>query len=208
MKALVSIMSYPEACRNGMNQALRDTWLPDLQYDYKFFVSGPCSQPDEVNTGTPDDYWQYWLNFREAVRYAVAHDYDYLFHCDRDTYVRPENFQLSRFEHYDYLGYPLWVVDCPTVYASIGAGCWFSRKAMEVLKNAERAHLHSDVTAGIHLANAGIPLWHDPRYFLFYEPGLITRTSGYVSMHLSKGTFDYSPQWMYDLHKEWYDSRL
>jgi hypothetical protein len=204
MKVLTAIMSYPKAEENGMNQAMRDTWLPNLPdwCDYKFFIPGKVNQgiPDAIWTGAEDDYWAYYDNFKHACRYALSNEYDYMFHCDRDTYVRPERLLDCRFSHYDYLGYPLIVPEWDGIYASMGAGCFFSRKSLEVILDDGQHHAYSDVAAGKALAKAGIKLWHDPRFFIFRIP--VNRRSGLISMHLSTGTFAYEKEWMHEIHEE------
>jgi hypothetical protein len=201
VKALVAIMSYPLAAQNGMNQAQRDTWIPQLKYDYRFFMPGKATKPDEIDTCAVDDYWAYWQNFRYACGWAYNHHYDFMFSCDRDTYVFPENFLSSRFDHHDYVGYPMTYDKCHVTYGSLGAGCWFSRRALYVCSQSARLHEHSDASAGMALSGAGISLWHDPHYFIFRIPVV----PGLISMHLSRGTFDYQKEWMYEIHKEFLD---
>jgi hypothetical protein len=208
LKTLIGIASYPEAERNGMNKAMMDTWLRGDTGDYMFFIPEfvyPSSMKSchIVSTRAHDTYEDYFRNFQLACGYILLQGYDYLFWCDRDTYVRPENFPLSRFDHYDYVGYPLEHPDCP-IYASGGAGRWFSRKALEVIMNSKQEHFHADISVGISLARAGIKLWADPRYFIWRVP--ITKHNGMIAVHLSQGTKNYDPDWMYDTHKEWENS--
>lgn len=205
MKAFIAIQSYNAACENGMNQALRDTWLKDLPdwCSYAFFVGSPRVKlkMDECPTEAKDDYWDYYANFRASMQYAATVGYDFVFTCDRDTYARPERFKDTRFEHHDYVGYPLTYHECPAVYASFGAGCWFSRKAVNILAHSERRHLHSDASAGWNLQDQGISLWHDPRYFVFRIP--VTKQNGLASVHLSTATQVYDLKWMLEVHQEW-----
>lgn len=208
LKLLIVIGSYVQGALKGENQAVRETWLTGCPYPHVFVHSGEKRDgwlPDELFTGTPDDYFEYMQMNRASMQYALDQGFDYIFHCDRDTYARPENFAVTRFEHYDYMGYPLSSPNHPgLIYGSGGAGCFFSRKAMQAIVDSTVHDPYGDIAVGMALADAGIPLWHNPRMMIWRVP--MTKQNGMVSCHLSLGTRNYDPAWMREVHQEWMNS--
>ena len=83
MNLFIGIMSYPEASRNGMNDAVRHTWLRNCPYHYKFFLPVKACQEDEVETSGVDSYEDYWTNAQPTSSYTPANGYDYPPPCDR-----------------------------------------------------------------------------------------------------------------------------
>lgn len=189
MKLLIAILgahTQPEQM-----QAQRETWLQDVTCDYKYFLG-------ESYTGTialdrPDIFhienlpdgpnWEgtartpHMLRKVEAiVKYAWALNYNFVFKCDDDTYVRPRQLVESGFEQWDYVGGPEvhrmrtkektgWPGWFTFQFAQGGPGYWLSRKAMEViLDNGLHLYPGEDIAVGQLLAQNGIRLHPDPRY--------------------------------------------
>jgi hypothetical protein len=138
MKILIAALSCELFRTNGNNQAMRDTWLPDVKgADYKIFMGqgSQIQRDDEVFLDAPDGYDSVTYKAKEMYKWAQARKYEYIFRCFPDTYVCPSRLLDSGFEKYDYSGNfaarPL-----SGAYACGGAGCWFSRKAYETLIQA------------------------------------------------------------------------
>ena len=55
MKVLVAIISCARDVANGVNQAIRETWIPSLRkygYDYRFFIgNGPTPKQEDLHPG-------------------------------------------------------------------------------------------------------------------------------------------------------------
>ena len=114
MRTLIAISSCYDFEKNGSNQAMRDTWLPDVrtfpELDYKFFFGtgqGAESErpPDSVFfPEVEDDYGHLTYKTRASLKWALERDYDFVFRCFPDTYVRLERLMACGFEHWDYFG--------------------------------------------------------------------------------------------------------
>jgi hypothetical protein len=158
LKALIAISSCGDFEANGNNQALRDTWLPDLEQfgvDYKFFFGVGQDAPELPDSivlpDVPDDYGNLTYKTRASLRWAHAQGYDFVFRCFPDTYVQVERLMASGFAVNDYHGdfrseeggrtdggtgeYRPTLQEAQN-YASGGAGYWLSRRAFEFLLNA------------------------------------------------------------------------
>lgn len=125
MKILIAIMSC--ARDKQYHQRARETWLKNSPVDYKFVLGSQTPlKSDELSLNAPDDYWGLKLKVKELFRYALEHEYDYVFKCDIDTYVYIPRLLKSGFENYDWSGYG-------QPYG--GSGYWVSRRSMEYLVN-------------------------------------------------------------------------
>ena len=139
MKILIAILSCESYRTNGNNQALRDTWLPALKgADYKFFMGkgSTATQSDEVLVDAPDDYANVTYKTREIYKWALEHDYDFIFKCFPDTYVCPSRLLNSGFENYDYVGNFACRPQGSFAYCTGGTGYWVSKKAYKHLATA------------------------------------------------------------------------
>ncbi len=130
MEVLVAIITCESFRTNGNNDAVRNTWLPDLVklgVDYKFFMGqgSKSTKDDEVLLDAPDDYHNVTYKTKEMYKYAAAKGYEYVFLCYPDTYVCPSRLMNSGFEQYDYVGN---FVCNPSTgpYACGGTGHWAS----------------------------------------------------------------------------------
>jgi len=138
------------------------------------------------------------LKAKETYRWVIEHDYDWVFHCGRDTYVRPEKLKIPAG---DYEGFVL----TGESYCSGGAGVWLSKRAMQIVVAAPVSDLVDDRWVGHILAQNGITPIHSRAYMPFRVP--ITQSNDVVSVHLSQGTGNYDPQWMHSIHQEWFNSK-
>lgn len=202
MKVLIAIVSCHQFARRRMAQ--RDSWLPQATaagVAYRFFV-GRCSalptivgsqsvvaapRPDMELLECEDNYEGLSRKVRTAVRWAYQRDYDYLFKCDDDTYVRPERLLTSGFAQHEYSGfiedYDLRLATNFPVYphAQGGPGYWLSRKAMAAVVDTMPDKNHQeDFAVGEALALSGIPAVHDDRYV--HQEGQALR-SDFISLH-------------------------
>lgn len=194
-------------------QAQRETWLQDLHgaADYKFFLGYPGIPDDDVVLvenvdgpvweGKPGLRRSLVLNIKtEALaRYAFENDYDFVFKCDDDTYVRVPALLESGFEQHDYVG-------CTEQHYTVrlgwyrwaggGGGYWLSRRAMEVIaENGARKILAEDFSVGNTLATHGIHPHHDDRYAsALTAKQLADPDPRLITLHKA------NPDWMRRLH--------
>lgn len=101
---------------NDQTQACRDTWVKDFKpfknVDVRFFYGKPSDgfprQPlsDEVFLDVPDGYGSLIEKSVAVCKYAVEHDYEYVYKCDTDTWVFAEKLLVEMMENaFDYAGY-------------------------------------------------------------------------------------------------------
>jgi len=124
MKSLVLI---PSCARDRALQFTQRALLEE-HADYRFFLgAGNCSPAfDEVILPVRDDYMALPSKVRQAFAWAVDHDYDYIFKCDRDTAIHADRLVAALPEGQDYVG----LVGNPGDCCGGGAGYWLSRKAI------------------------------------------------------------------------------
>jgi hypothetical protein len=162
-------------------QAIRDTYLKELvevpDVDYKFFF-GSTQRPlkaqrnkyanpvpnaalrvplaDEVFLDTPDYYFENSRKMKGIIRYAQAHDYDYLLRLDDDTYFWPERLEqyLPQIDGKDCVGAS--ITSDATFHPG---GCVFlSAHAMRLIEGANITSWSDDVWMGSVMKKHGIPL--------------------------------------------------
>ncbi len=139
MRCLVAIMSCESYRVNGNNQALRDTWLPDvakeLGLEYRIFMGqgSKIENGDEVLLDVPDDYSHVSFKGREVHKYALENGYDFIYKCYPDTYLCPSRLMKSGFQDYDYVGNFACKLRTGQQYCTGGTGYWLSKKAYRLL---------------------------------------------------------------------------
>jgi len=139
VKILIAILSCQLFKDNGNNQALYDTWIPQVKgADYKIFIGqgSTKTREDEVIVDAQDDYLHVTYKAKAMYQWAHTQGYEYIFKCFPDTYVCPSRLLTSGFEKYDYSGNFV----CKPItgdYCCGGTGCWFSSRAYEELIKAE-----------------------------------------------------------------------
>ncbi len=165
MKLLCAVM----ACwwRESYVDAQRQTWAkktPEIDIRF-FFGKGAQREPkeDEVHLDCGDHYLGLPEKVRLAFKWALEHDYDFAFKCDDDTYVVPE--RLVAAEKGDFIGrYMGACVGYPYGFCSGGAGYWVSKRALEIIANAEVDEEAEDRWVANTLGDKGITGKHDDRY--------------------------------------------
>ena len=149
MKLLIAVFSCEAYEVKGNNNALRNTWLSDaskLGIDYKFFHGiGAQQKEDVVMLPCNDGYGGLLQKDKWAHTWCLEHDYDFMYHCDHDTYARPERLIDSGFEKYDLAG-------CLGPLHSIegGPGYFVSRKACQIHVNEIEEACKGHVIQGKH----------------------------------------------------------
>lgn len=179
MKILIAITSCH--AHRMLQQAQRETWIADIPtgVDYRFFLGAPLviAARDEIILDVPDDYFGLIYKTCGLARWALECGYDFLFKCDIDTLVNPQQLIASDFANYDYVGglnYP---------FASGGSGYWLSQKAMQIIARQSPEIGPEDVFVAKILGNKQIVLHNEPDRYLFYpgsEIGLKT-----ITFHIS-----------------------
>ncbi len=165
MKILIAISSCYDFEKNGNNQAMRETWLPDVNIftglEYRFFVGvgqgaedfacGLTDNATAVETcgdfvvlpAVPDDYGHLTYKTQASLQWAAEKGFDFVFRCFPDTYVRVDRLMACGFENFDYYGDFRGDPSTNEVthqqaqnYASGGPGYWLSKRAYSLLLGA------------------------------------------------------------------------
>jgi hypothetical protein len=205
-RVLVNIASCHK--HRAWQQSQRDTWLPELRCDYRFFLGNPKgdAEQDEVFLDCPDDYNSLIYKTLESTKWALEHGYDFMFKCDVDTLVNPRNLLSSDFELHNYTG------GRNGHFASGGSGYWLSRKAMEALvtEPPKDGSAEDVFVADTVWRKHNLPLHEDNRYL--YYPGCKLGTDT-VTFHVSScngwpgDVPPYNPSMMHNRYLEMKDSK-
>lgn len=208
-KLLVSISSCQYFEKTGLNQPLRDTWLPELTkmgVDYKFFHGyGATPKDDIVVLPVVDELYGLTEKAKAKAKWAVESGYDYVFSCFPDTYVRPERLLSCGFENFDYMGNVHQFPDSPAPFCQGGPGYFLSRKACEIIFSSPLNYLNDDCFIGDLLHRDDIKL-ADHRGFTAFGPGP-TRSNSSITNHLSTQPGGYVANSVPDEHKRWLESQ-
>ena len=147
----------PEALERGINVVFLIGGETDKAYREGQNLYLPC----------PDDYPSLPQKVRLFYLWALENcEFDYIFKCDDDTYLRADRLAAFDTQHQDYIGAE-WT---PGVgYASGGAGYWLSRRAAAIAVAGLEASPQGaeDVLVGQCLRQAGIPFYCDSRFVAF-----------------------------------------
>ncbi len=195
MRPLVLITSCEADRQNGCQTAARHTWIHEWpNCDYRFVV-GDVSQDlwfDELKVTTGDKYSDIPTKMQVARAWAIEHQYDYVFQACVDTWIHVPRLLKSGYENFPATGY---------VYEgnpSGGLGYWLSAAAVIALNDIPPDRtIPEDVGVGRRLALCHIPINHDPRYS---SPQNNPTPADPITMHLSRGTGNFDPAWMYACH--------
>lgn len=172
--------------KNGeQRQAQRETWLADipelglwidgepaLAY-YRFFLGGLPARVGQVESDCvylecADDYPSLSRKTRALMQYARADDFDFVFKCDDDTFVRVARLLACGFQRFEYSGFTegrggvtSGSSQIPFRYAQGGAGYFVSRRPIAILANSmlDREYCE-DAAVGKTLALHGIEPVH------------------------------------------------
>ena len=149
MKCLVAISSCEAYETSGLNNPMRETWLPDAEavgVDYKFFHGrGATEKSDVVVVDCDDSYMGLIDKFRAKVKWALDRDYDFIFVCLADCYVRPERLVASCPR--TYFG-SVYTHETFGSYCQGGAGFILSKAACLALTKDTIPLMHRDGTMG------------------------------------------------------------
>jgi len=144
---------------------LRDSWLKDVDCDYKIFKGrGACQPaPDEIFLNVPDDYYHSYLKIRGIINYTLSHGYDRLLKIDDDVYAYWDRLMEEGLVG-DYSG-----GGGPRFHGSVycaGFTYWLSRHAMEILQGSPAGEWAEDRWVGETLFKRGIYCNFDDRYYV------------------------------------------
>lgn len=209
MSILIAVMS----CERDVltHWAQRDTWVDQRECDVRWFMGKGATEGDEINLNCDDSYEGVTEKSLKIFEWALARNYSHILHIGRDTYVKVNRLlDATELLDYDYAGHCGYAdVDkytCPLIpdckgrypYASGGAGSWLSRRAMQTVLDSPIRHVADDLMYGWALGAAGIPCRHDLR---FQKRGEYIFTPQGITVHLSRGTGVYDPNWMREAHR-------
>jgi SAM-dependent methyltransferase len=167
---------------------------------------------DEIMVSCPDGYHYMSYKRKESLRWALEHDYDYIFCLSNDVYSRPERLLSSGFQHYDYHGMYCgnlgWSgTDCyiPESYI-FGGGYWLSAKAAKIIVNSKVTYWCEDWWIGMALSQPvkrGEIIRNDSpinvsRYAI--APRYPNVNNDIISVELSAGNYDKAR--MYACHEQ------
>src|SRR5258708_1228755 len=110
MRLLIAITSCRKYEENGNNKAVRETWLASaraLCLDGRFFIGDTTlvTPADAIKLPVPDDYKSLPYKTRAMAKWALEKGFDFVYKCDRDTYVVPRRLLNSGFSAHDYHGH-------------------------------------------------------------------------------------------------------
>jgi len=180
MKALIGIASCHVQRHYADTQ--RETWVKDVPegLDVKFFIGNPNTgdpKPDEVFLDVGDGYRDCTAKTIEQCKWALEHEYDFMFKADLDTLIRPVLLFNCGYENHDYMG------GRNSFFASGGAGYWLSRRAMKcVIEFPIETTAEEDVHVARALSANGINLHADERFKFCPGDIMDDRT---ITFHLS-----------------------
>lgn len=203
-RPIIFVVSCARDRANGRQQAAEATWMHEWSdlIDVDILLGeGNESHgfPLEwVIDNVPDDYGGVVRKYQQGRHYAMRCGYTHIFHACVDTWINVPRLLASGFENHDYTGYR-----CDEGHGSGGMGYWTSAKAAQVLLDAPLTGDYEDRWAGAALAKAGIMLYEDRRYS---SPANPNRPPDEITLHLSRGTDNFDPQWMYDYHNKFLET--
>ncbi len=225
MRLLIAISSCFDFEKNCTNNAIRETWLAELDgvADYRVFYGtgqGAESAPlrsDEVFLPEVDDgYGDLSRKTQHSLRWAAEHNYDFVFRCFPDTYCRPERLATCGFAERDYYGDFRREHCGPDNYPSGGPGYFLSRRAFELLLDAPIEGVHRVGVYAEDLWVGQILNRHRDKSLKYFDDARFlnhgTRTAGplksntIISTHLSCPD-RYYPDRMREKHQQWLDSQ-
>lgn len=206
-KTLIAISSCEYFENNGLNQPLRDTWLPEavsLGFDYKFFHGeGATPKGDVVVLPVVDELYGLTEKARAKLRWALDNGFDYVFSCFPDTYTCPERLKDSGYQNHDYFGnvhkFPEGAPFCQG-----GPGYMLSRKACELIVKEQSSYLNDDCWVGDTLSKGGVSATHHSGFTAF-GPGPLSSNEN-ITNHLSTQPCGYTGENVRAEHRAWMES--
>lgn len=165
MKILIALVSCHK--NTARRNAQRNTWLPNLKEDYKFFLGDGSNElaEDEVQLDCPDDYFNLPKKIKAIIIWALERGYDYIFKCDDDVYVFPDRLLVGEFYKYSYTGRFLNRPNSHEFgdYAS-GFAYWLREDAAKIILSSEISDSNEDRWVGKTLHLAKVSHYNDKMY--------------------------------------------
>jgi hypothetical protein len=234
VKCLIAISTCYDFEKNGNNDALRETWLPDVAkcpgLEYKFFfgfgqgaATATLPKDSVLLPDVPDDYGHLTYKTQASLRWAHQRDYQFVFRAFPDTYVRVDRLMACGFEELDYLGDFRGDPSTNEVthqraqnYASGGPGYWLSRRAIEIVMDGpvigiwrdEITPYAEDLVCGNLLGRSSVKLKYRDMTTRFINRGSRTYPrpdNDFITAHLSCPD-RYDKSRMYEAHQAWLKS--
>jgi hypothetical protein len=111
---------------------------------------------DEVFLDCPDFYFENSRKMKAIIRWAQAHEYDYLLRLDDDSYFWPERLEeyLPQIEGNDYVG----ASTDPKAKFHPGGCLFLSAHAMRLIEGSNLGNWADDVWIGDVMKKHGVPL--------------------------------------------------
>lgn len=156
----------------GKRDAIRETWMQHQEkgIECKFFVGGGVPMEEEkediVVLNSPDGYHELPEKIRDFLKYALEnYNFDWLFKCDDDTYLRLDRLAEIADRRYDLIGDAL--VE-RRLSPGGGSGYFLSRKIVEKIVNVPDFQLWGaeDVIIGELVCKLGGKLLSSYRLFI------------------------------------------
>jgi hypothetical protein len=151
-KIFIIICSCNKDKSLNLRKSCRSTWLVDIpkNINYKFFVGDGYGgdEDDVVNLDVDDSYWGLPNKVRRIYEWLFENgiDFDYIFKCDDDTYVKTEKIHDLISDGHDFVG-NVFLDDESKKFASGGAGYFLSKSLLEkILKEKIPKRGLEDVT--------------------------------------------------------------
>lgn len=232
LNPIILIASCERDRANGLNDAVRNTWLLQWGKDiaYRFVLGRGCERQNDDELILDVDDGHIMLppeKIAAAQRWALENGYGYTFHCCVDTYVVVPRLLASGYERYDYSGYLFHDEFRTCKYRNVqlaqgGAGYWLSPTAGAIIGAAripEWVGCVGDVWIGEVLYWAGEKFGHDAGYWCWgyraesdpptLEGGPFIGMPAVITAHLSRywETPKYKAAWMYDMHMRLFNAR-
>ena len=153
---------------------------------------------DQVIVSVPDDYIHQAYKFRQACRWAVRWDFDYVFQVLTDTFVVPSRLSICGFEEHDYIG----TANNERTAIGGGAGMWLSRRALNNLIDEPIDVWGFDDWVGRTLLKKGFSLMHDSRYTNLGQVDPPRKDNDAITCHIANTPTVYDPKIMFELQRE------
>ena len=207
-KLLISISSCEHFEKTGLNQTLRDTWLPEavrLGIDYRFFHGYDATPKDDVVVlPVVDQMYGLTEKAKAKAKWAFDSGYEYVFSCFPDTYVCPERLLTCGFEKFDYMGNLYKFPDAEAPFCQGGPGYCLSRKSCCAVFSSPFSYLNDDCFIGDTLYRAGVTTMHHSG-FAMCGPGP-TRSNQTITNHLSTQPGGFNVRSVHEEHRRWLES--
>lgn len=195
---VIFVLTYPPDLETGKLHAVRMTWAQEWPrpFDIRYAFDNTHHDPvrDELVLDAPTGIMNTSYKTHKAAQWALAEGYEHAFFVPTDCYVAVTRLAASGFEKLDYTGFHSYTEH----HIGGGSGYWLSRRALQVVADYAPYPDYEDRWVGSACRDAGIPAIHDDRYRSWEQPPV----AGAITKHLSRGTNDYDPVWMFHTHEK------